>query len=106
MPRKCLGPESTAELRRTRAPLGAYFWAWSSNPAAEGLPWRFLPAGYRTPRRYQRRHQPDGNNVYVTSRGSDAVAIFKRNPDGTLEQFARQCGYAGDPKSQARKTII
>jgi DNA-binding beta-propeller fold protein YncE len=34
----------------------------------------------------------DGRNVYVTSFGSDAVAIFSRNPDGTLEQLPGAAG--------------
>src|SRR5262249_52435686 len=29
---------------------------------------------------------PDGKSVYVTSANSKAVAIFKRNPDGSLKQ--------------------
>jgi len=35
---------------------------------------------------------PDGNNVYVASRGADAVAIFKRSPDGALEQLPGTAG--------------
>jgi DNA-binding beta-propeller fold protein YncE len=31
---------------------------------------------------------PDGTSVYVASRTSDAIAVFTRNPDGTLTQKA------------------
>jgi DNA-binding beta-propeller fold protein YncE len=35
---------------------------------------------------------PDGKSVYLASHGSDAVAIFKRNDDGTLEQLPGTAG--------------
>ena len=34
---------------------------------------------------------PDGNNAYVASSGSDAVAVFARAADGTLTQMAGRC---------------
>ncbi len=39
---------------------------------------------------------PDGKNVYVTSPEASAVAIFNRNPDGTLEQPAGEAGCISD----------
>jgi DNA-binding beta-propeller fold protein YncE len=35
---------------------------------------------------------PDGKSVYVASAASNAVAIFNRNPDGTLEQLPGTAG--------------
>jgi len=35
---------------------------------------------------------PDGRNVYMASSGSDAVAIFNREPDGNLEQLPGTAG--------------
>jgi DNA-binding beta-propeller fold protein YncE len=39
---------------------------------------------------------PDDRNVYVASRGSDAVAVFKRHAEGTISQLAGEAGCVSD----------
>ena len=52
-------------------------------------------------RRHERRRaialSPDGANAYVTSAGSDAVAIFDRQPSGMPAQKAEKAGASPRP---------